>query len=165
MQDWNVDPHMAFPAYKQLQTAGFEIKGLFGQWGHHYPDRPGDQNGMSSGRGAEAFPSSVRYDWAQDLLEWFNYYLYEGNMKPALHVEMQDNMGGWRVEETWPVDDREYLQLPIGEGLNVVCGGMHRSPECTPRQVTRPQYKSQADNDRRSLRPSDPAHTRRSTGY
>ena len=57
MQDWNVDPHMAFPAYKQLQTAGFEIKGLFGQWGHHYPDRPGDQNGMSSGRGAEAFPS------------------------------------------------------------------------------------------------------------
>ncbi|MFL2944053.1 MAG: hypothetical protein ACJZ2J_01825 [Candidatus Poseidoniales archaeon] len=102
MQDWNVDPHMAFPAYKQLQQAGFEIKGLFGQWGHHYPDRPGDHNGMSAGRGAEAYPMSVRYDWAQDLLEWFNYYLYEGNMKPALHVEMQDNLGGWRVEQTWP---------------------------------------------------------------
>ena len=58
MQDWNVDPHMAFPAYKQLQQAGFEIKGLFGQWGHHYPDRPGDHNGMSAGRGAEAYPMS-----------------------------------------------------------------------------------------------------------
>ena len=122
MQDWNVDPHMAFPAYKQLQQAGFEIKGLFGQWGHHYPDRPGDHNGMSAGRGAEAYPMSVRYDWAQDLLEWFNYYLYEGNMKPALHVEMQDNLGGWRVEQTWPANDREFLQLPIGEGLNVVSG-------------------------------------------
>jgi len=43
-------------------------------------------------------------------------------MKPALHVEMQDNMGGWRVEQTWPVDDRELLQLPISEGLNVVSG-------------------------------------------
>ena len=43
-------------------------------------------------------------------------------MKPALHVEMQDNMGGWRVEPTWPVDDRELLQLPIGEGLTVVSG-------------------------------------------
>ena len=30
MQDWNVDPHMAF-LLKQLQQAGFEIKGLFGQ--------------------------------------------------------------------------------------------------------------------------------------
>jgi len=43
-------------------------------------------------------------------------------MKPAPHVEMQDNMGGRRVEKTWPVDDREFLQLPIGEGLNVVSG-------------------------------------------
>jgi len=122
MQDWNVDPHMAFPAYKQLQNAGFEIKGLFGQWGHHYPDRPSDQDSMPSGRGAEAFPYSVRYDWAQDLLEWFNYYLLEGNMKPALHVEMQDNLGGWRIEQTWPADDKEFLYLPIGEGLNVVSG-------------------------------------------
>ena len=122
MQDWNVDPHMAFPAYKQLQNAGFEIKGLFGQWGHHYPDRPSDQDSMPSGRGAEGFPYSVRYDWAQDLLEWFNYYLYEGNLKPYLHVEMQDNLGGWRVEETWPSADTEFLQLPIGEGLTVTSG-------------------------------------------
>ena len=122
MQDWNVDPHMAFPAYKQLQNAGFEIKGLFGQWGHHYPDRPSDQDSMPSGRGAEGFPYSVRYDWAQDLLEWFNYYLYDGNLKPYLHVEMQDNLGGWRVEETWPSADTEFLQLPIGEGLTVTSG-------------------------------------------
>jgi predicted acyl esterase len=64
MQDWNVDPHMAFPAYKQLQQAGFEIKGLFGQWGHHYPDRPGDHNGMPAGRGAEAYPQEQNHHFA-----------------------------------------------------------------------------------------------------
>ena len=38
---------------KQLLDNGYEVKGLFGQWGHHYPDRPGDQNSMPSGEGAE----------------------------------------------------------------------------------------------------------------
>ena len=122
MQDWNVDPHMAFPTYNTLLDNGYEVKGLFGQWGHHYPDRPSDQNSMPSGEGAEAFPYSVRYDWAQDLLEWFDYYLNNGNLKPSLHVEMQDNLGGWRIEESWPTKDREFLKLPIGEGLTVASG-------------------------------------------
>ena len=47
---------------------------------------------------------------------------YEGSLKPALHVEMQDNLGGWRVEETWPSNDREFSQLTIGEGLTVTSG-------------------------------------------
>ena len=75
---------------------------------------------MPAGRGAEAYLN------LQDMIG-LRVYLngltitYEGNMKPALHVEMQDNMGGWRVEPTWPVNDK-LLQLPIGEGLNVVSG-------------------------------------------
>lgn len=102
LQDWNVDPHMAFPAYNQLEEKGNDMKALLGQWGHMYPDRPSEHVSLDPGRGAEAYPESVRYDWAQDLLEWFDYYLKEGPLKPELRVEVQDNQGSWRVEPTWP---------------------------------------------------------------
>ena len=39
LQDWNVDPHMAFPAHQMSVDAGFDVKGLYGQWAHDYPDR------------------------------------------------------------------------------------------------------------------------------
>ena len=39
MQDWNVDPHMAFPIHQQVADAGIEIKTLAGQWAHDYHDR------------------------------------------------------------------------------------------------------------------------------
>jgi len=35
---------------------------------------------------------------------------------------MQDNLGGWRIEESWPTKDRGFLELPIGEGLTVTSG-------------------------------------------
>jgi predicted acyl esterase len=89
LQDWNVDPHMAFPFYNELEAKGLDMKGLFGQWGHHYPDRPAEHG-------------HVRWDWAQDLLEWCNYYLKGTGPKPQLHVEVEDNLGQWRIESTWP---------------------------------------------------------------
>ena len=39
LQDWNVDSHMIFPLYQQMKDAGFDVKGMFGQWGHDYPDQ------------------------------------------------------------------------------------------------------------------------------
>ncbi len=39
MQDWNVDPHMAFPTHQIVADAGIETKTLAGQWAHDYPDR------------------------------------------------------------------------------------------------------------------------------
>ena len=109
MQDWNVDPHMAFPTYNLLLEHNLEVKGLFGQWAHDYPDRLGDHD-------------FLRYDWAQDLLEWFEHYLAERGPQPYLHVEMQDNMGQWRVEESWPAADTNYLSMSFGEGLSLVSG-------------------------------------------
>tara|TARA_B100001750_G_scaffold104174_1_gene82424 strand:+ start:2402 stop:4177 length:1776 start_codon:yes stop_codon:yes gene_type:complete len=109
MQDWNVDPHMAFPTYNTLLDYNLEVKGLFGQWGHDYPDRLGDHD-------------FLRYDWAQDLLEWFEHYLAERGPKPYLHVEMQDQMGQWRVEESWPAADTNYIPMTFGEGLSVISG-------------------------------------------
>ena len=60
MQDWNVDPHMAFPAHQMSIDAGFDVKGLYGQWAHDYPDRQSGHSSLSSGRGAEAYPYTLR---------------------------------------------------------------------------------------------------------
>jgi putative CocE/NonD family hydrolase len=112
LQDWNVDPHMAFPAYNEFEAKGNPVKALLGQWYHNYPDRPSEHALQGSGRGKEAFPYSVRYDWAQDMLEWFNWTL-KGGAKPDLHVEVQDNQGFWRVEGTWPPAGRTPFHAAI----------------------------------------------------
>jgi len=122
MQDWNVDPHMAFPTHNILIDAGFEVKGLYGQWGHDYPDRKSGHEGLSSGRGAEALPYTLRWDWADDLLEWFDYYLKEKGPKPRLIAEIQDNMGMWRVESQYPPSDQEWINYDM-DTCSIVSGG------------------------------------------
>ncbi len=117
LQDWNVDPHMAFPYYNRLIDAGFEVKGLFGQWGHMYPDRDAEHANLPAGYGQEAFPNSVRYDWAQDLLEWFDYYLMGTGPKPSLHAEVQDNVGSWRFEGTYPPRDATWIEYGLDEAM------------------------------------------------
>ncbi len=114
MQDWNVDPHMAFPMFNELQAKGLDVKGLFGQWGHHYPDRVSEH------------PDNLRWDWAQDLLEWFDHYLKGVGGQPQLHVEMQDDRNRWRVEETWPPVDMAWhhigmdtMQQTAGDGERI----------------------------------------------
>ena len=113
MQDWNVDPHMAFPVHNVMIDAGFEVKGLYGQWGHDYPDRRSGHENLNAGRGAEAFPYTLRWDWADDLLEWFNFYLMDKGPQPRLIAEVQDNMGGWRVETSYPPDDINWIDMDM----------------------------------------------------
>lgn len=115
LQDWNVDNHMAFPTHQRLVDAGIEVKGLYGQWQHMFPDTPGSHSGMPLDRGGSAFPYTVRYDHRQDLLEWLDYYLKEEGPKPALRAEVQDTTGRWRVEETYPPLDAELLEVPMGD--------------------------------------------------
>ena len=122
MQDWNVDPHMAFPAHQMSIDAGFEVKGLYGQWAHDYPDRESGHSSLSSGRGGEAYPYTLRWDWADDLLEWFDYYLRDLGPQPRLIAEIQDNMGGWRVESTYPPADIEWNMIGMDE-CEVLSGG------------------------------------------
>ena len=122
MQDWNVDPHMAFPAHQMSIDAGFDVKGLYGQWAHDYPDRESGHSSLSSGRGAEAYPYTLRWDWADDLLEWFDFYLRDIGPQPRLIAEIQDNMGGWRVESTYPPEDIEWLMMGMDE-CEVLSGG------------------------------------------
>jgi len=114
MQDWNVDPHMAFPTHQLAEDAGIEIKTLAGQWNHNYPDRP-DHSELPNGRGAEAYPYTLRWDWADEMLYWFDWYLKGEGEAPALGVEIQDNRGGWRFESTWPAMDTDFMEITVGD--------------------------------------------------
>ena len=115
MQDWNVDPHMAFPIHQQIADAGIEIKTLAGQWAHDYPDRVEGHSSQGAGRGQEAYPYTLRWDWADEMLYWFDWYLKGEGRAPTLGVEMQDNRGGWRFESTWPSEDTTYLDIDVGD--------------------------------------------------
>ena len=115
MQDWNFDPHMAFPTHNILIEHGFDTKGLYGQWGHDYPDRKSGHEGLSSGRGGEAYPFTLRWDWADDLLEWFDFYLKDVGPQPRLIAEIQDQMGGWRVETQYPPIDTTWLEYSMDD--------------------------------------------------
>ena len=115
LQDWNVDPHMAFPAHQMAIDSGFDVKGLYGQWAHDYPDRESGHSALSSGRGAEAYPFTLRWDWADDMLEWFDFYLMNKGPQPRLVAEVQDNMGGWRVEQTYPPLEVDTISFAMDE--------------------------------------------------
>jgi len=115
LHDWNVDPHMAVPVINTLLDTGIEAKVLMGQWDHDYPDRPDYQKQRSDpGRGSEAYPQMVRFDWMQDLLEWFTYYLQETGPKPSLYLEIQNNRGEWRIEERYPASDSKTIEMALG---------------------------------------------------
>ena len=146
MQDWNVDPHQVFGGplgtnwYQDYVDAGFEVRGILGQWGHDYPDQWQKHDDIDSGYGGEAFDNMTRWDWGQDLFEWFEYYLMERGPKPDLHAQIQRNDGQWRIEETWPPLDAERQSLDMSEctndgaflggGAPVVGGGQVVVVEC-----------------------------------
>ena len=124
MHDWNVDPHMAVPTINRLIDAGIEARGLFGQWDHDYPDRPVqlDDRSALGGRGGEAFPEMVRYDWMQDMLEWFDYYLRGIGEQPGQWIEIQANQGSWRIEHRYPPADTTELLYELGTSLTNIAG-------------------------------------------
>jgi len=121
MQDWNVDPHQVFGGpmgynwYQDYIDAGYEVRGILGQWEHNYPDQWTKHNAQDSGYGGEAIHNMTRWDWAQDLFEWFEYYLKGVGPKPDLHAQIQRNDGQWRVEESWPPQDHEWTDITFDE--------------------------------------------------
>ena len=146
MQDWNVDPHQVFGGppgtvwYQDFIDAGFDVRGMLGQWEHNYPDQWSKHNAQDSGYGGEAIQNMTRWDWGQDLFEWFEYYLKGIGEKPENHAQIQRNDGQWRIEESWPPTDSEIFSLSlsdcqndgsfIGGGAPVVGGGQSVIIEC-----------------------------------
>ena len=146
LQDWNVDPHQVFGGppgtnwYQEYIDNGYEVAGMIGQWEHNYPDQWTKHNNQDSGYGGEAIHNMTRWDWAQDLFEWMEYYLKGIGPAPALHAQVQRNDGEWRIEETWPPADVERISLDMSEcsndgaflggGAPVVGGGQVVTVEC-----------------------------------
>ncbi len=146
MQDWNVDPHQVFSGppgtnwYTDYLESGYDVRGILGQWGHDYPDQWQKHDDIDSGYGGEAFQNMTRWDWAQDLFEWFEYYLQNRGEKPELTAQIQRNDGQWRIEEVWPPQDTELLLLDLGDcdydgsfvggGAPVVGGGQTVTIDC-----------------------------------
>jgi len=138
MQDWNVDPHQVFGGppgtnwYSDYLEAGYEVRGMIGQWGHDYPDQWEKHQESETGYGLEALPNMTRWDWAQDLFEWFEYYLQERGDKPEGIAQIQRSDGQWRIEEKWPPSDSERYIVDMGSctdngafvgGISVIGGG------------------------------------------
>ena len=120
LQDWNVDPYHAYPAFEMLNEAGIHTRAISGQWAHNYPDQPDRHDDLDSGYGAEGFPNMSRMDWAIELFNWFNYYLKGIGEEPGAVVQIQTNDGHWHVEDTWPPEDIVW----VGHELNAWEGGM-----------------------------------------
>ena len=120
MQDWNVDPHQVFSGppgtnwYTDYLEAGYAVRGMLGQWGHDYPDQWEKHENLGEGFGAEALQNMTRWDWAQDLFEWFEYYLKGIGDEPDMIAQIQRNDGQWRIEEVWPPRDAEVYKIPLG---------------------------------------------------
>ncbi len=146
MQDWNVDPHQVFGGpigtnwYSDYANSGYDVRGILGQWGHDYPDQWQKHDDIESGYGAEAFENMTRWDWAQDLFEWFEYYLQNRGTKPDTTAQIQRNDGVWRIENIWPPIDSEPLPIDLGDcdydgafvggGVSVVGGGQAIIIDC-----------------------------------
>jgi predicted acyl esterase len=102
--DWRVPPYLAFPFMQELQAKGLETKMLLGQWWHDMPDNAQRRD-------------SVRWDYTEMLLHWFQRYLYENplvNTGPAVDVE--DDTGAWRTESNWPPPDGAWTTFHLGQG-------------------------------------------------
>ena len=161
MHDWNVDPHMAVPTINTLIDNGIEAKGLFGQWDHDYPDRPIqlDERSALGGRGGEAFPEMVRFDWMQDLLEWFDWYLKGIGKQPRLVIEIQSNQGSWRIEDRYPAADTTEVLMTLGGDLQRISGGANVLPDAS----TGPVYESEPLESRMHLQGMPRLHVQVST--
>ena len=107
-EDWNVDPAIVFPWADELnKTFGLPVKSLVGQWQHTYPD-------------ASANAKLKRWDWAEQLLHWFDYYLKgqtQVDLGPA--VQVQDNQMRWRNEENYPPRDANWTTLHLAAGARL----------------------------------------------
>ena len=138
MQDWNGDPHQGFGGppdtnwYSDYVESGYEVRGILGQWGHDYPDQWQKHDDSESGYGLEALSNMTRWDWAQDLFEWFEYYLQERGPQPEYFAQIQRSDGEWRIEDSWPPSDSEDYLVDLGDcgnegaftgGLPVIGGG------------------------------------------
>lgn len=111
LQDWNVDPALNIPWVQSLADHGITVHQWLGQWSHQAPD--------SNCRNDRAFHNNCRWDWAEYLLYWFDYWLKGDtsiDLGPAVQVQRSD--GAWRTEAEWPPTDANWTTLELSASPN-----------------------------------------------
>lgn len=109
LEDWNVNPSQVVPYYQQMQDAGIPAKMWLGVWGHAYPDRSDEHR-------------NVRWDWADQTVKWFDFWLKGVGEQPSLDVEVEDSLFVWRREATYPPRDATFAEFEIGAGALAAVG-------------------------------------------
>lgn len=90
LRDTAIYPHNNYPWINGLSDT-VTVKHLLGQWRHVPPDMAGPLN------------PSVRWDWAEILVHWFDHWLkgdHDVDLGPR--VQVADSDGRWRNEDMWP---------------------------------------------------------------
>ena len=103
LRDRNVDADMAYPFVNQLEDKGLDVKHLLGQWQHAWPD-------------ATSREEHVRYDFMEVLLRYFDTHLKETPRYHGGQAEVEDNLGLWRIEDSWPPRDAAWTPYHLGTG-------------------------------------------------
>jgi putative CocE/NonD family hydrolase len=104
LEDWNVNPSQVVPWIRDLQQAGIPTKAWLGVWGHAYPDRSDEHR-------------NVRWDWAEQTVQWFDFYLKGQGAQPSLDVEVEDSLFVWRKEATYPPADATLVPFELGADM------------------------------------------------
>ncbi|MGQ0537288.1 MAG: CocE/NonD family hydrolase, partial [Methanobacteriota archaeon] len=108
------------PWARTLSERGVPVKMLLGQWDHDMPDEAIVSSVSESDR--EAFAASARWDWAEILLRWFDYWLKGVGSPPRLGlVDYQDDGGAWRESSAWPPADARLEALYV-DGTRLAAG-------------------------------------------
>jgi predicted acyl esterase len=102
LEDWNVDPHVAIPFAQQMADAGIDVRQLYHDGGHWWPDM------------AAMGPETMRWDWAQILLEWLDQHLRGGPAPRHGHTaEVQSHDGTWWALNSFPPREARTLDLHL----------------------------------------------------
>ena len=138
LEDWNVDPSMSQPWVDRLNASGVPLHQILGQWKHEPPDRKGSS--------ATSVRVVHRMDYAEKLLDWFDYWLKDEttiDLGPA--VTVQDNSFRWRTEDNWPPRDANWTtyHLSSGNALKTEPSGSRASITLVPNPVADNPVKNQ----------------------
>ncbi len=111
LQDWNVKPHNMEDWLDSIQESGVPYKIWLGQWGHAWPGNDGCEFNVDNNRGG-----SCRVDWwSETMVAWFEYFLkdIDTGIMDAPAVQIQDDDGVWRHENTFPSDDNMWHRFGL----------------------------------------------------
>jgi X-Pro dipeptidyl-peptidase len=102
LADWNVRPIHIDPLFNDITS---EKRGIFGQWGHAYPDRE---------------------DWDDILHAWYDHFLFgrnNGILERLPPVLIEDNQGQWHGISSFPALDAQWLELELSADGRLVAPG------------------------------------------